>query len=159
MIPIRYGYFDAFRFWFPFRTRNKPIERVYTQIRVAFQKSRKTDPNARLSIIAHSFGTYIIGEILKRGFDLQLHRLILCGSVLPQDFPWEQYQGRFDDDKVINRCGKADVWPVLAQSASWGYGGPAPTASGRSWSKTAFMKADMGSISIPSSSRNIRSRS
>ena len=122
VIPIRYGYFDAIRFWFPFWTRNKPIERVYKEIRVALQKYRRSHPDAKLSIIAHSFGTYIVGEILKRGFDLQFHRLILCGSVLPQDFPWEQYQGRFDDDKVVNECGKSDIWPVLAQSASWGYG-------------------------------------
>ena len=122
VIPIRYGYFDAFRFWFPFWTRNKPVERVYEQIRVALQKYRRSHPDAKLSIIAHSFGTYIIGEILKRGFDLQIDRLLLCGSVLPQDFPWHQYQGRFDDDKVVNECGKSDIWPVLAQSASWGYG-------------------------------------
>ena len=122
VIPIRYGYLDAFRFWFPFWTRIKPIERVYKQIRVALQKYRRSHPDAKISIIAHSFGTYIIGEILKRGFDLQIHRLILCGSVLPQDFPWEQCQGRFDDDKVVNECGKSDIWPVLAQSASWGYG-------------------------------------
>ena len=122
VIPIRYGYFDAFRFWFPFWTRNKPIERVYEQIRVALQKYRRSHPDAKLSIIAHSFGTYIIGEILKRGFDLQIDRLLLCGSVLPQGFLWHQYQGRFADDKVVNECGKADVWPVLAQSASWGYG-------------------------------------
>ena len=64
----------------------------------------------------------MVGQILKRGFDLQIHRLILCGSVLPQDFPWHEYQGRFDDDKVVNECGKSDIWPVLAQSASWGYG-------------------------------------
>ena len=41
---------------------------------------------------------------------------------IAQDFPWEQCQGRFDDDKVVNECGKSDIWPVLAQSASWGYG-------------------------------------
>ena len=70
VIPIRYGYFDAFRFWLPFWTRNKPIERVYEQIRVALHKHRRSHPDAKLSIIAHSFGTYIIGEILKRGFDL-----------------------------------------------------------------------------------------
>ena len=35
VIPIKYGYFDAFRFWLPFWTRTRPIERVYTQIRVA----------------------------------------------------------------------------------------------------------------------------
>jgi pimeloyl-ACP methyl ester carboxylesterase len=122
VIPIKYGYFDAFRFWFPFWTRNKPIEKVYVQIRVALQKYKREHPDAKLSIIAHSFGTYVIGNILKRGFDLQVHRLILCGSVLRQDFPWEQYQGRFDDDKVINECGKSDIWPVLAQSCSWGYG-------------------------------------
>ena len=89
---------------------------------MALQKYRRSHPDAKLSIIAHSFGTYIIGEILKRGFDLQIDRLILCGSVLPQGFPWHQYQGRFADDKVVNECGKADIWPVLAQSASWGYG-------------------------------------
>ena len=42
--------------------------------------------------------------------------------MLPQGFLWHQYQGRFADDKVVNECGKADIWPVLAQSASWGYG-------------------------------------
>jgi hypothetical protein len=122
VIPIKYGYLDAFRFWFPFWTRNRPIERVYTQIRVALQVAHERDPHAKLSIIAHSFGTYIIGQILKQGFDLHIHRLILCGSVLPQNFPWEQYQGRFDREKVINECGKTDIWPVLAQSTSWGYG-------------------------------------
>src|SRR5262249_34576706 len=33
-----------------------------------------------------------------------------------------QYQGRFDDKGAINECGKADIWPVLAKSLSWGYG-------------------------------------
>jgi pimeloyl-ACP methyl ester carboxylesterase len=122
VIPIKYGYFDALRFWFPFWTRNKPIERVYTQIRVALQRHRRNHPDAKLSIVAHSFGTYVVGEILKRGFDLQIHRLILCGSVLPQDYVWEQLQGRFDEDNTINECGKTDVWPVLAKSLSWGYG-------------------------------------
>ena len=120
--PIGYGYFDVLRFWFPFRTRNKPIERVHEEIQAAPQKYEKLRPNAKLSIIAHSFGTYVVGEILKRDFTLQLHRLILCGSVLPQDFPWNHLQGRFNDENTINECGKADIWPVLAQSLSWGYG-------------------------------------
>ena len=64
VIPIKYGYFDAFRFWFPFWTRNKSIERVYTQIRVALQVARKKDAHVKLSIIAHSFGTYIIARLL-----------------------------------------------------------------------------------------------
>jgi hypothetical protein len=42
--------------------------------------------------------------------------------VLPRDFPWHQLQGRFDDNKAINECGKSDIWPVLAKALSWGYG-------------------------------------
>jgi pimeloyl-ACP methyl ester carboxylesterase len=122
VIPIKYGYFDVFRFWFPLWTRKAPIERVWKEFRVALQKYRNLHSDAKLSVIAHSFGTYIIAEILKRGFDLRIHRLIFCGSIVPQNFPWEQYQGRFDDEKVINECGKGDLLPVLAQSLSWGYG-------------------------------------
>ena len=59
---------------------------------------------------------------MKKDFTLELHRLILCGSVLPQDFPWNQLQGRFNCENTINECGKGDIWPVLAQSLSWGYG-------------------------------------
>jgi hypothetical protein len=39
---------------------------------------------------------------------------------IPQDHPWEQFRDRLG--KVINECGKADIWPVMAQSLSWGYG-------------------------------------
>ena len=158
VIPIRYGYFDAFRFWFPIWTRNKPIERVYKQIRVALQKARRDRPDAKLSCIAHSFGAYVVGEMVKREFDLKIHRLVLCGSVLPQDFPWEQYQGRFDD--VVNECGKSDIWPVLAQSLSWLYSTRERTASlTRLSSRTAFIRGVTPSTSIPSSSNYTGNRS
>jgi pimeloyl-ACP methyl ester carboxylesterase len=121
VVPIKYGYFDVIRFWFPFWTRSRPIARVELQIRVALRKYREIHHQAKLSIIAHSFGTYIVGRILQKNIDIQVHRLILCGSVLPVDFPWEQLWGRFDD-MVVNECGKSDIWPVLAQATSWGYG-------------------------------------
>src|SRR3954471_10104571 len=70
VVPIKYDYFDAARFWFPFWTRRGPIARVEAQIRVALQKYRKIHPKAKLSIIAHSFGTYIVGRILQKNFDL-----------------------------------------------------------------------------------------
>ncbi len=84
VVPIKYGYFDALRFWFPFWTRHRPVEHVYTQIRVALQRSRKTHPEAKLSIIAHSFGTYVVGKILQRHFDLHIHRLILWFGTTPR---------------------------------------------------------------------------
>jgi|JFJP01.1.fsa_nt_gi hypothetical protein len=122
--PIKYGYFDVFRFWLPLFTRQAPIKRVEKE----FRSARKKYPHAKISVIAHSFGSYIIGKLLKEQFDLELDRLILCGSVLPDSYPWEDVMHKFIGGNneqvlnVINECGKKDIWPVLARMTSWGYG-------------------------------------
>ncbi len=119
VIPIKYGYFDAIRFWFPVWSRRQPIARVTEQIRILQSKSSDNE----LTVIAHSFGTYILGHILRRCADIKIDRIILCGSVLPQNFPWgEVAHRRIKDGNIVNECGKRDIWPLLARSASWGYG-------------------------------------
>jgi len=117
--PIRYGYFDALQFWLPF-TRSEPINYVENQIEII----KSLHPNAKLSIIVHSFGSYIIGKILERHYDLNIEKLILCGSVLETTYRWEDALNRrnIKEDSVINECGKKDIWPVLAKATSWGYG-------------------------------------
>ncbi|MCD8418831.1 hypothetical protein J2Q11_13940 [Tenacibaculum finnmarkense genomovar finnmarkense] len=51
-----------------------------------------------ISIIAHSFGTYIIGAYLE-GFDngesppVSFNSIILSGSILSEKFDWEKYRG------------------------------------------------------------------
>lgn len=119
-IPVstNYGRFDLFRFlapvgWF----RNQAIETVWVQIRDA----RKANPGARFSAIAHSFGTYVFARVLQKGFDLQFNRVIFCGSVLPFNFPFEQISDRFTPP-IVNDVGTRDVWPAMAESATWGYG-------------------------------------
>lgn len=118
VIPASYGFFDVLRFLLPFRwARRRPVDRIYELIRDA----QRLYPHARLSILAHSFGTYIVGRILEREFDIKLHRLAFCGSVLPNDYPWQRMDlGRID--QIVNDCGWRDIWPVLAQSVTWGYG-------------------------------------
>jgi len=74
-----------------------------------------------LSVIAHSFGTYAIGKILRENPDIRMHRLILCGAILPTDFRWDQIQNSVETD-IINDCGIKDIRPVLAQSTTVGYG-------------------------------------
>jgi hypothetical protein len=119
--PLKYGRFDAFRFWFPIWTREVPIKKLLWRIRAAQEKF----PAVKLSVIAHSFGTYAIANILKENPDIRLHRLILCGAIVPSEFRWDQIQHRVETE-IINDCGISDVWPVLAQSTTFGYG-----ASGR----------------------------
>ena len=115
--PTSYGYFNAFRFWCPFFTRSSAIEEVketIEQLRIRF-------PNSKLSVIAHSNGTYIISKLLMSKRDLEINRLVLCGSIVKRRYPWD-FVGRRLGSDVINEYGTKDIWPVFAKALSWGYG-------------------------------------
>jgi pimeloyl-ACP methyl ester carboxylesterase len=128
VIPTSYEFFDLFRFLFPFSTfRRRPLERVTALVRAEITNPR----TKRLSLIGHSFGTWLIAKMLEDEPDLVFHRVILCGSVIPQKFRWDLYAHRIGRDgrtewPILNDCGSRDIWPALAQSVTWGYG-----ASGR----------------------------
>jgi pimeloyl-ACP methyl ester carboxylesterase len=122
-VPLRYGFFDVVRFLLPLRAiRRPPVERTARLMR----DERDRLGGARISIVAHSFGTYVLGQLLAREPDLVFHRAVLCGCILPSQFPWEDYRHRFtaagDGVQIVNDCGWRDVWPVLADSITWGYG-------------------------------------
>src|SRR5688572_9498352 len=88
---IRYGFFDVVRFLLPVqRFRDKPIERVTRLLRDEFSRQ----PQA-ISVIAHSYGSYILSKIIEREFDLRFNRIILCGSIVREDFEWQYYGHRF----------------------------------------------------------------
>jgi hypothetical protein len=120
VFPLKYGYFDVVRFLLPLKSlRGRPVERIYKQYRVL----ARDGPGVPISVIAHSYGTYIVGRLLELKFDAEFERIVLCASVLPADFEWERYTGTGRRLKaVVNDCSWLDVWPVLAESASWGYG-------------------------------------
>lgn len=123
-IPARYEFLDIIRFIIPFDfSRAKPINRITRIIRDA-KKQYKID---KVSIIAHSFGTYIVARILMDCTDIEFKRVILCGSIIKDDFGWDHYINRFDENKkynwqIVNDCGMNDIWPVLAKSITYGYG-------------------------------------
>ena len=113
-----YGTFDLFRFLLPTNYfRNKVKDKIYRQLRLAIQD----DPSAEYSIIAHSFGTYIVSNILRDEFDIQIDRLIFAGSVVRYDFPFEQFSDRFKGE-ILNEVATHDPWPVVAESVTTGYG-------------------------------------
>ncbi|SFU23386.1 hypothetical protein SAMN05518861_1602 [Mesorhizobium sp. YR577] len=113
-----YGRFDLLRFLLPISYfRRKAIAEILKQFKTVILNN----PGADISVIAHSFGTYIVGHILKENFDLKFNRIILCGSILRYDFPFEQFQSRFTP-KILNEVGTRDIWPAMAESVTWGYG-------------------------------------
>lgn len=113
-----YGRFDLIRFILPVKHfRNRAIQTVWKQIR----DIRRQYPTARYSFVAHSFGTYVLAHIIANEFDFVAERLVFCGSVLPYDFPFEQFAERFKTP-ILNEVGTRDIWPALAESVTWGYG-------------------------------------
>ncbi len=121
--PIRYEFFDVLRFLIPLSIfRERPVRRISRLIRDELSRQ----PTA-LSVVAHSFGTFVVAKLLEKEPDIRFHRLIFCGSIVPDTFDWERYGHRLGADcegdwQVLNDCGMQDLWPVLAKSITWGYG-------------------------------------
>jgi pimeloyl-ACP methyl ester carboxylesterase len=123
VIPLKYGYFDVLRFWCPLGPcRNGPIERLRKQIEGVREQFR----GRHLTVLAHSYGTYALSRILLDNPYFKFDRIILCGSIIPENYEWERVENQILSDNkrdaIINECGKRDVWPVLAKCTSWGYG-------------------------------------
>lgn len=123
---LGYGYFDAVRLIVPLSLfRNSPVSTVTKKLRIILNHSE----GKPISIIAHSFGSYILSRILMRESDITFDKVILCGSIVPLTFKWEDYvhriSHRFKAPKaaaILNECGTKDIWPVVAQGVTWGYG-------------------------------------
>jgi len=86
LIPyhINYGFF--FATWFLFKPfRENRIEAIRREL-IDLRKDTGTN---RISIIAHSFGTFIAMEALRRdNGELKYDRVVLTGSILPRNFDW-----------------------------------------------------------------------
>lgn len=65
-----------------------------------------------ICVIAHSFGTYILGNSIKRFPEIKFDRVILLGSVLERNFPWKKFEKKIK--KVLNLIGGADIALLLA---------------------------------------------
>jgi hypothetical protein len=119
-IPTNYNKFDVFRFLLPFeRTKRSPLRKVEAEVRSV----QKKFPEGTIAILAHSFGTYVVGKLLSNP-DNRFSKLAFCGSVIPIDFDFTSAEGRFSH--VLNEVGCCDIWPVMASKIGWGYG---PTGS------------------------------
>ncbi len=116
--PTNYGNFDLLRFLCPGQFfRRRVADDITRQIRQTIRMAE----GAKCSIIAHSFGTFIVASMLRHHADLEFRRIILCGSIVRYKFPFEEYSSRFEQP-LINEVGTRDIWPVLAETVTTGYG-------------------------------------
>jgi pimeloyl-ACP methyl ester carboxylesterase len=106
-----YGIFSIFNFVNPrdrfakvtwFRSR-------YTEALNEYQTIIDGDED-RPSVVAHSFGTYILGYSLLRYNNIKFDKVILCGSILPTNFPWDELIESGQVHAVRNDIGVEDFW-------------------------------------------------
>ena len=79
-------------------------------------------------VIAHSFGTWLFGHLLKDELDrepdqrLKFGRVILTGSILRPDFDWKTMKESGLVDEVLNHYGSKDRIVPLAHVTIWDSG-------------------------------------
>ena len=115
-----FGFFDVIRFLLPGPTRKAVVATVEWKLNNAIDRRGKRP----LIIIAHSFGTYCVAEILRANPHIRPARVVFCGSIVEQSFRWDALS-QMDPARgmlVVNECGNRDYWPRLAHSMTFGYG-------------------------------------
>ena len=110
ILSRKYGNFSALQYAIPVLRRNK-----VRWLRQTLEDLQLRHPRASICIIAHSFGTFLATEVLKRAPRLRVDSLILCGSVVKREFEWNKLTDNNNVKQVLNDCGAADLWPVLSR--------------------------------------------
>lgn len=110
-----FGYFSVLQFLAPW-SRQAKVDWFRNTYHDEFG-DRVMSPisTERPSVVAHSFGTYILGNALLRYPYLRFNKVLLCGSILPADFPWDVLIDRGQVQAVRNEFGARDVWANFAQ--------------------------------------------
>ena len=90
VIPLKYGYFDAIRFWCPFDRVQKRSHRAAERSRLrVFAKIMQIAASSYLHIAS---GRCALSRILLADPFFTFDRIILCGSIVRQDFDWRRVE-------------------------------------------------------------------
>ncbi len=112
-----FGYFSVLQLLSPW-SRDARVEWLRTVYQEEFPDVAYNASESELpSIVAHSFGTYLLGNALLRYPYLRFNKVIVCGSILPPEFPWSKLIARGQIQAVRNEFGAKDVWTRMVQFA------------------------------------------
>jgi pimeloyl-ACP methyl ester carboxylesterase len=124
-VPLDYNYFTPLAMCLPGSRKAK-----LDWLRESYDTVRQKSGVQRPSVICHSFGTWLIGELLRRYDDVVFDAVICAGSILPTDYDWIT---PLNDGRVLavrNEIATRDVWPRVASYIPSMHGGGSFGASG-----------------------------
>ena len=99
-----YGYFGFFRFLsFP-ACRNTAKIKLLKDIHTAERIYRDQNGGApkHVSIISHSFGTWLFMELLQENPGIEFHKIIFCGSILNEKYDFDPVLHQFSPPLINN---------------------------------------------------------
>jgi pimeloyl-ACP methyl ester carboxylesterase len=105
-----FGYFSIIRFLLPWQREAKVRWFRSNYDDLIENRYAGLGPDNYPSVVAHSFGTYILGYALLKYRNIRLDKVILCGSILPRNFPWKEIIERGQVRELRNEYGVKDVW-------------------------------------------------
>jgi pimeloyl-ACP methyl ester carboxylesterase len=126
--PFYYGYQDVFVLG-----DNKEKDRIVEMLR-EWLSSIRLHWDGPISIIAHSFGTYITARYLLAAKDVapEIDAIIFCGSIVRANFDWDSILDSASVGVVLNTISEADEYvkfmpeggmPLLARDTLFGKSG------------------------------------
>lgn len=98
--------------------RSSPVNKIVRDIR----RLKDEEPLARISVVAHSFGTYVVSRILEEHPDISFDKIVLCGCLIKRQYPWDRNARAMRKSAILNDVGIRDIWPLIASCSTWGYG-------------------------------------
>lgn len=87
-----------------------------------FVKNTSDKYSMKPNIIAHSFGTYIVGNYLKSfNFEppIKFKNIIFAGSILATNFPWKECIEKESVKSIYNEVTTNDPWVPHIKKTSW----------------------------------------
>lgn len=106
---VRLGVLIGFR-------RRHMLADLTQRVQILSQGVESTTLGATPDVVAHSFGTWLVGHLLSAEL-LRAGRVILLGSILRPDFDWAAPLSDGRVDGVLNLMGGRDRWVPLSQFA------------------------------------------
>lgn len=112
--PADYGRFNIFQLMLE-RQRGKKVKWLRDKYPEICRRNGLGEESARYpSVIAHSFGTFLVAHLLEDYSNVRFDRIILYGSIVRCNFPWAKMLATGRVQAVLNEHGGRDIWATCA---------------------------------------------
>ena len=110
MVPVRVYKYGMVRLGVLFRRSQRKLrDEVSERLRSFSTQAELAGYRPEPDVIAHSFGTWLLGRALEADKTLKVGRVILTGCILPPCFCWQTLIDRGQVEAVLNHYGTADL--------------------------------------------------